>query len=117
MNTGTSGPVEAGAFEGFNSIDLEDPVRVNSTLEEQRAVTIVFQGDHAVLGKGVYSARLNFFGEGPDQFDPDEAERIMEFLTHPERPWGLVVASRNLGWTKGCSQILELQNGKLIRKK
>ena len=71
-----------------------------------------------LLARGIVTKpKLLILREPLDQFDPDEAERIMEFLTHPERPWGLVVASRNLGWTKGCSQILELQNGKLIRKK
>jgi ABC-type transport system involved in cytochrome bd biosynthesis fused ATPase/permease subunit len=52
-----------------------------------------------------------------DQIEANEARRIMKFLTAPERPWGLVVASQNEDWAANCSQIMKLDDGKLIRKK
>ncbi|PQB03459.1 peptidase domain-containing ABC transporter [Aureitalea marina] len=71
-----------------------------------------------LLARGIVTKpKLLILREPLDQFDPEEAKRIMDFLTHPNRPWGLVVASRIPGWTKGCSQVLMLENGKLIRKK
>ena len=46
-----------------------------------------------------------------DQFDKDEENRIMSFLTDPKQPWGLVVVSFNPGWESQCSSVLHLENG------
>ncbi|MEM1257364.1 MAG: ATP-binding cassette domain-containing protein, partial [Bacteroidota bacterium] len=48
-----------------------------------------------------------------DQFDEDEALRIMDFLTDSERPWCLVVVSDDKNWIKKCGRVLTLDNGKI----
>ncbi|BFP41590.1 ATP-binding cassette domain-containing protein [Flavobacteriaceae bacterium GF1] len=50
-----------------------------------------------------------------DQFDPGEADRIMEYLTAPERPWILVVVSNDTGWMGRCGQKITLKDGKIIK--
>ena len=50
-----------------------------------------------------------------DQFDPEEADRIMEYLTAPERPWILVVVSNDKGWMGRCGQKITLKDGKIIK--
>lgn len=48
-----------------------------------------------------------------DQFDEDEASRIMDFLTDSARPWCLVVVSDDKNWIKKCGRVLTLENGKI----
>ncbi|MEO1012286.1 MAG: ATP-binding cassette domain-containing protein [Bacteroidota bacterium] len=52
-----------------------------------------------------------------DQFDEKEAVRIMDFLTHQDSPWALVVASQNPRWLSRCGRILTLEEGKLTSEK
>jgi len=59
----------AGAADGFTAFNGDSRVNVNSTQASQRAVTIVYVGTRA--GKsGIYTSRLNFFGDGVSAFDP-----------------------------------------------
>lgn len=48
-----------------------------------------------------------------DQFDDEEASRIMDFLTDSERPWSLVVVSDDKKWVNKCGRVLTLENGKI----
>lgn len=48
-----------------------------------------------------------------DQFDREEAERIMDFLVDPKQPWSLIVVSDDKTWVKKCGMILTLENGKI----
>jgi ABC-type bacteriocin/lantibiotic exporter with double-glycine peptidase domain len=48
-----------------------------------------------------------------DQFDEDETNRIMDFLTDPKQPWGLIVVSDDKNWIKKCGRVLTIENGKI----
>ncbi|MBQ0733584.1 peptidase domain-containing ABC transporter [Aquimarina celericrescens] len=52
-----------------------------------------------------------------DQFDDQEVNRIMDFLTDASNPWALVVVSQNPKWTKRCGRIINIENGKIISEK
>lgn len=49
-----------------------------------------------------------------DQFDSDEAERIMDYLTHPDRPWSLMVVSDDPKWLSRCGRVIHLADGKIL---
>ncbi|MDC6404518.1 MULTISPECIES: peptidase domain-containing ABC transporter [Maribacter] len=49
-----------------------------------------------------------------DQFDAEEADRIMDYLTHPDRPWSLMVVSDDPKWVTRCGRIINLADGKII---
>ncbi|UZO82455.1 ATP-binding cassette domain-containing protein [Aquimarina sp. ERC-38] len=51
-----------------------------------------------------------------DQFSPQEAERIMNFLTSGERSWSLVVVSQNPRWVSKCGRIVLIEDGKIIKE-
>ena len=51
-----------------------------------------------------------------DQFDKEETQRIMDYLTSPERDWSLVVVSDDDDWEKKCSRVLTLENGAIKNK-
>ncbi|WP_026777986.1 peptidase domain-containing ABC transporter [Polaribacter sp. Hel_I_88] len=48
-----------------------------------------------------------------DQFNQDESNRIVDYLTDNERPWALVVVSNKECWIKKCSQIVTLEEGEI----
>lgn len=49
-----------------------------------------------------------------DQFDAEEADRIMDYLTHPDRPWSLMVVSDDPKWVTRCGRIINLADGKIL---
>ena len=63
-----SGEVDKGFFASF---DADARVGVNSTQATQRSVTVAYMANHASSNKGIYTNRLNFFGNGVGSFDPN----------------------------------------------
>lgn len=49
-----------------------------------------------------------------DQFDSEEADRIMDYLTHPDRPWSLMVVSDDPKWVSRCGRVIHLADGKIL---
>lgn len=58
--------------------------------------------------------KLLILKEPLDQFDSEEAKRIIDFLTHQDRAWGIIVVSSNSYWEKFMDRTIELNQGKLI---
>ena len=52
-----------------------------------------------------------------DQFDQDEALRIMNFLSNPENGWALLLVSANSRWVDKCTRIITMENGRIINEK
>ncbi|WP_318310588.1 peptidase domain-containing ABC transporter [Flagellimonas crocea] len=52
-----------------------------------------------------------------EQYDEEETERMIEFLTDPSHGWALVVVSENPKWEKRCNQIIRMEKGRLINIK
>ncbi len=52
-----------------------------------------------------------------DQFDDQEVNRIMDFLTDSSNPWALVVVSQNDKWMQRCGRVINIENGKIISDK
>ncbi|GAL66590.1 HlyB/MsbA family ABC transporter [Jejuia pallidilutea] len=48
-----------------------------------------------------------------DRFNHLETDAIIEFLTHPDRPWTLIVVSSSDAWLNKCDEIITLEKGKL----
>lgn len=67
-----------------------------------------------VLARSIVTKpKLLILKEPLEHFDADKAKKIMEFLTHDDRPWSLVVVSQNPGWIKSCSTVYTLKDGQL----
>ncbi|MDT0606629.1 peptidase domain-containing ABC transporter [Croceitalea rosinachiae] len=52
-----------------------------------------------------------------DQFNTNEANEIMDFLSDSENGWALVIVSENKQWSKRCGRIITMDSGKLINEK
>ncbi|WP_100612602.1 peptidase domain-containing ABC transporter [Confluentibacter lentus] len=48
-----------------------------------------------------------------DRFNPTETNAIIDYLTHPDRPWALIVVSGSDSWKSKCSQIIHLEKGEI----
>jgi ABC-type bacteriocin/lantibiotic exporter with double-glycine peptidase domain len=48
-----------------------------------------------------------------DQFNLDETNTIIDFLTNKKHPWTLIVVSSNDRWKDKCTQEITLENGKI----
>ncbi|MFD0862676.1 peptidase domain-containing ABC transporter [Sungkyunkwania multivorans] len=61
--------------------------------------------------------RLLILKDPLDQFEEQEALRVMDFLTAPENPWALVVVSQNQQWAKRCGRIITIEEGRIINER
>jgi ABC-type bacteriocin/lantibiotic exporter with double-glycine peptidase domain len=48
-----------------------------------------------------------------DSFNKKETNEIIDFLTHKDNPWALIVVSSNKRWTLNCEQIITLEKGEI----
>ena len=48
-----------------------------------------------------------------DRFNPEETNAITNYLTHPDRPWALIVVSGSSRWKSKCNNIIELDKGSI----
>ncbi len=46
-----------------------------------------------------------------EYFEPEEANRIIKYLTDEKQPWALIVSSRNTAWKKAANRRLKLNQG------
>ncbi|WP_405384506.1 peptidase domain-containing ABC transporter [Maribacter sp. LLG6340-A2] len=51
-----------------------------------------------------------------EQFNIDEADKILKFLSDPANGWALVVVSENDKWINTCSRIITMEKGKIINE-
>ncbi|MGB3143694.1 MAG: ATP-binding cassette domain-containing protein [Maribacter sp.] len=52
-----------------------------------------------------------------DQFNKEEANRILEFLSDSSNGWALLVVSENEAWEKKCSRVITMDKGRIINEK
>ena len=52
-----------------------------------------------------------------DQLDPEEEDRILDFIFSPENSWSVVVSSKEKKWEKYCDRILNIEQGKLVNNR
>jgi ABC-type bacteriocin/lantibiotic exporter with double-glycine peptidase domain len=67
-----------------------------------------------VLARAIAKApKLLILEDALDQFNNDETNQIIDFITDPSNPWALVVVSSNMRWQKNCEQVIQLEKGKI----
>ncbi|MEP0388966.1 ATP-binding cassette domain-containing protein [Dokdonia sp.] len=64
----------------------------------------------------IHNPRLLLLKDPLEHFEPEEAIQIIHYLTAPERPWALVVSSRNEHWNHYCNQVISISEGKITSK-
>jgi len=51
-----------------------------------------------------------------NQLDPEEEDRILDFLFSEENNWAIIVAGKSEKWEKLCNRQLFMKKGKIINK-
>ncbi len=49
-----------------------------------------------------------------DQLDPEEEDKIIDFLFSEENSWSIIVSSKDEKWKKYCDRILDIEQGQLV---
>ena len=52
-----------------------------------------------------------------DQFEKEEAIRLINFLTDPANGWALLVVSENMRWVDNCTHMITMVKGRIINEK
>lgn len=48
-----------------------------------------------------------------DRFNPTETNAIINYLSHKDRPWALIVVSSSSSWKSKCTEIIQLEKGEI----
>lgn len=48
-----------------------------------------------------------------DRFNTEETNAIIDYLTHKDRPWAVIVVSGSDSWRTNCTQIIQLDKGEI----
>ncbi|WP_088324861.1 peptidase domain-containing ABC transporter [Polaribacter tangerinus] len=106
----------------FNAIEV---VGLNQFIKEQSngLETIIFPegkqisftvAKKIILARAIIKAPKVMILEDPlDQFNYEESQQIIGYLTSKERPWSLIVVSNRKSWETNCTQIITLEKGEI----
>ncbi len=97
---------------GLLSFIKEQPHGIDSILypEGQRLPYTVSK--KIILARAtVHQPKLLLLKDPLEHFENQETEQIIDYLTHPDRPWALIVSSRNSYWKKACSRTIKIKKG------
>jgi len=102
---------------GLSQFVKELPNGLRSMLyPEGRQIPFVIAKKIVLARSIVRKPRLLILKDPLDQFDPDEAGAIMDFLAGNTNSWALIVASNNPGWMSRCRRIITMNSGRIINE-
>lgn len=130
-------PLEGTIFEnitfGNNSISPESVNQVIKNVGLQEFVRKMPKGiDSAIFPQGqriphtvskrillaraiVHNPKILLLKDALENFEEQEAQELMDYLAHPDRPWLLIAAGQNKNWERVCNKNLRLHKGSFIK--
>jgi ABC-type bacteriocin/lantibiotic exporter with double-glycine peptidase domain len=103
---------------GLSKFVKEQPLGLKTIIyPEGRQISSTVAKKIVLARSIVRKPRLLILKDPLEQFDEEEANKIMKFLILPENPWALLVVSQNPKWTHICRRIITMEKGKLISEK
>ncbi len=89
--------------DGLNTILYPDGKQMSYTLSKK-----------IVLARAILKQpKVLILEDALDRFNPSETNTIIDYLTHEDRPWALVVVSSSDAWLNKCSEVITLEKGKV----
>ena len=92
--------------EGLNTVLYPDGRQMSYTLSKKIVLARAILKEPKVL----------ILEDALDRFNRSETKAIVEYLSHKDRPWALVVVSFSSIWTDKCKDIITLEKGKIKSK-
>ncbi|GAA4271247.1 ATP-binding cassette domain-containing protein [Aquimarina gracilis] len=103
---------------GLTQFVKEQPKGLNTILHPEGKQVSYTVAKKIVLARSIVrKPKLLILKDPLDQFDDQEVNRIMDFLTEPSNPWALVVVSQNSKWIQRCGRIINIEKGKIVSEK
>ena len=65
----------------------------------------------------IHNPKLLLLKDPLEHFEIEETEKIVQYITHKDRPWALLVTSQNTIWKKYCNQTIKISEGIITSKK
>jgi ABC-type bacteriocin/lantibiotic exporter with double-glycine peptidase domain len=102
---------------GLVSFIKNQPKGINTMLYPEGRRLSYTDTKRIVLARAIiHNPKLLLLKDPLEHFDEDDAEKIISYLTAPERPWAVVVSTRSKQWQKHCTQTLVISDG-IIKSK
>ena len=93
--------------DGLNTILYPDGRQMSYTLSKK-----------IVLARAILkNPKVLILEDALDRFNRTETKAIVDYLSHPDRPWALVVVSFSTVWNNKCTEIITLEKGQIKSKK
>ena len=102
---------------GLTSFLKEQPNGLDTIIKPEGKQMSYTIAKKIILARAIIKQPKVMILEDPlDQFNLDETVKIIDYLTHIERPWSLIVVSSKKSWKTKCKQIITLEKGEIISK-
>lgn len=103
---------------GLTEFVKEQPQGLNTILYPEGKQIPYTIAKKIVLARSIVRRpKLLILKDPLDQFNVNEANRMMDFLSNPENGWALLVVSTNARWADSCTRIITMENGKISNEK
>jgi len=102
---------------GLKSFIKEQPEGLNTVLNPDGRQMSYSLSKKIVLARAILKApKVLILEDALDRFNRSETKAIVDYLSHPDRPWALVVVSFSSVWKDKCNQLITLEKGKIKSK-
>jgi ABC-type bacteriocin/lantibiotic exporter with double-glycine peptidase domain len=102
---------------GLKHFIKEQPEGLNTLLDPDGRQMSYTLSKKIVLARAILKApKILILEDALDRFNRLETKAIVDYLSHPDRPWALVVVSFSSVWKDKCSEIITLEKGKIKSK-
>ncbi|MFL1012336.1 peptidase domain-containing ABC transporter [Flavisericum labens] len=94
-------------LKGLNTVLYPDGKQLSFTISKK-----------LVLARAILKEpKLLILEDALDRFNQSESNTIIDYLTHKDRPWGLVVVSSSDEWIERCNELINLDRGTIKFKR
>ena len=102
---------------GLNEFLKEQPNGLDTFINPEGKQMSYTVAKKIILARAIIKKPKVLILEDPlDQFNKEEADRIVHYITSEKHKWALIVVSNNLNWQLDCNQVITLEKGKIISK-
>ncbi len=100
---------------GLSNFIKQQPKGLNTILKPEGKQIPYTVSKKIVLARAIAKKPKVLILEDPlDQFNKEETQNIIRFLTDASQPWSLVVVSNNQSWKDTCNKHITLEQGRIM---
>ncbi|WP_419212848.1 peptidase domain-containing ABC transporter [Maribacter sp. X9] len=102
---------------GLTEFVKQQPEGLNTVLYPEGKQIPYTVSKKIVLARSIVrKPKLLILKDPLDQFNKEEARRILNFLSDSSNGWALLVVSENEEWIDKCSRIITMENGRIVNE-